>query len=471
MIRGKLLIIVCFCYTLGVSAQDTNIHVGRGSKTVINTHSAFTSFNVEMRGRIELTDDDKDVKSISSDGYLEIKKTVFGSKRTLKITPAQDGLNREYYEGRTKVAFEPDGRAWMAEILPELVRSTTIGAQGRVNRIYRQGGVSAVNDEIDRLQSNHVKSHYANLIVQKQLKNAEYAQVIDRVSRSISSNYYLSEFLKENLNTFIKSKETLDALFRATARIDSDHYKSEVIKAGLRNKSISDDAVKIILLAAGDMDSDHYKTEVLTSLMNQSLNDVVMIEIINTSKSIDSDHYRSVVLSKALEEKTLSDEAFDRSVESLTSIGSDHYKTEVLTKLLENSLPDAVVSRIIDLTKSIDSDHYTSEVLRTILETQRLNNENFGKLVSTAGDLESDHYTSTVMEIALSRELEPQKMKLLLKASSGIGSDHYLSEVLQTAAPMVREMTNDVKQAYRDTAAKIKSETYYGRSIRALDRP
>ena len=40
-----------------------------------------TDFNIEMRGTIELTDDDKDVKSLSNDGYLEITKTVFGAKR------------------------------------------------------------------------------------------------------------------------------------------------------------------------------------------------------------------------------------------------------------------------------------------------------------------------------------------------------------------------------------------------------
>src|SRR6478752_4586874 len=44
-----------------------------------------TDFNVETRGTIELTDDDKDVKSLSNDGYLEITKTVFGAKRQIVI--------------------------------------------------------------------------------------------------------------------------------------------------------------------------------------------------------------------------------------------------------------------------------------------------------------------------------------------------------------------------------------------------
>ncbi|MFZ6009634.1 MAG: hypothetical protein ACOYXT_04740, partial [Bacteroidota bacterium] len=49
------------------------------------TSTILSDFNIELRGRIEVTDDDKDIKSISDDGYLEINKTVFGSRRTILI--------------------------------------------------------------------------------------------------------------------------------------------------------------------------------------------------------------------------------------------------------------------------------------------------------------------------------------------------------------------------------------------------
>lgn len=116
--------------------QDTNIH--DRNKIVIRNRSGFSSFDVEVRGKVELTDDDKDIKSMSPDGYLEVRKTVFGSRRALVISPDGGGLKKEYYEGRTKVAFEPAGRQWMAEILPELVRSTTIGAESRVERFFKK---------------------------------------------------------------------------------------------------------------------------------------------------------------------------------------------------------------------------------------------------------------------------------------------------------------------------------------------
>jgi hypothetical protein len=64
--------------------ESTTIHTNNNT-TRWRTSTGISDFNIEMRGKIELTDDDKDIKSMSDDGYLEINKTVFGSKRTIVI--------------------------------------------------------------------------------------------------------------------------------------------------------------------------------------------------------------------------------------------------------------------------------------------------------------------------------------------------------------------------------------------------
>src|SRR5688500_2467629 len=140
------------------------------------TSGAMTDFEIELRGKIELTDDDKDIKSISDDGYLEISKTVFGSKRSIIIESLGNGqVKKEYYEGRTKMAWEPDGKAWLAEILPEVVRSSTIGAESRVSRFFKKGGTPAVLAEIENLENDHVTAHYANLLMRQPVQPNDYA--------------------------------------------------------------------------------------------------------------------------------------------------------------------------------------------------------------------------------------------------------------------------------------------------------
>src|SRR5689334_10819601 len=86
------------------SKSSSQTYSRRQNGTTVYNHSdGFQSFNIEMRGKIEVTDDDRDIKSMSPDGYLEINKTVFGSRRTLVISPQGGTLKREYFEGRTPV--------------------------------------------------------------------------------------------------------------------------------------------------------------------------------------------------------------------------------------------------------------------------------------------------------------------------------------------------------------------------------
>ncbi|HCM74991.1 MAG TPA: hypothetical protein DIS90_01320 [Cytophagales bacterium] len=467
-ILSALFIIVL---TIDHFGQEAKVWVQRDdNKIVIRNNNGLSSFDVELRGKIVLTDDDKDIKSMSPDGYLEVKKTVFGSRRTLIVMPEGNGLRKDYYEGRTKIAFEPSGRAWMAEILPELVRTTTIGAEGRVERFFKKGGPTAVLNEIDNLGSNYVKAKYADILMKESVNPRDYARIIDKISGTMNSNYYLAGFLKNNMDKFIKSNEAMEATFRATNNMDSDHYKTEVIKKGLDTEFVSINTVKIIMKSAGSMDSDHYKTEVLSSLLRKdNLNDEIIGEMINTSKTIDSDYYRSVVLNRALSKNGLSNTSFQKALESIGDIDSDHYKSEVLTSLLRKPISDDLQKTLITITKTIDSDHYCSLVLEEMLQKQTINDQVFEELITRAGAIDSDHYATLVMKDALSHPLSDKSMINLLKAASRIGSDHYLSDILSAAAPKIRNANDSVKEAFNSAARQIDSETYYGRVMRALN--
>jgi hypothetical protein len=266
------------------SSKKTNITIQSDNGTYRwKTSTGMTDFNIEVRGKIDVTDDDKDIKSISDGGYLEITKTVFGSKRAIVIESLGGGkIKKEYYEGRSKMEWEPNGREWLGEILPDIVRSTTLAAESRVTRYFKQGGTNAVLAEIDRLKSDHTRAHYAGLLMKLSVQPKDYASIINKVSTSIDSDHYRAEFLRNHVSKFLQNKEATHAVFVATSKIDSDHYKTEVIKEALKGQIASIENVKVILQAAGQMESDHYITEVLTSLLRQdNLSDAVISEIIS----------------------------------------------------------------------------------------------------------------------------------------------------------------------------------------------
>ena len=436
------------------------------------TSNGFDNFNVEYRGKIEITDDDKDIKSMSDDGYLEISKTVFGSKRSIVIEAQGSGkIKKEYYEGRTEVAWEPGGKAWLAEVLPEVVRTTTLCAESRVARFFRQGGTAGVLSEIDKIESDYVRTGYANILMKQQVQAKDYATIINKLAEKTDSDHYMTEFLKNHTDKFLQNKEATTALFSATRKMDSDHYKTVVIKEALKGQTASLENIKIILQAASQMESDHYITEVLGSLLNQNnLTDGIISEIINTTQSIESDHYKTVILTSALDKPGLSATSYARVVESIKTIESDHYITQVLGNLLENKLTDDVLNTLLTILPSIESDHYKTEVFTSLLKRQDLKEEQFDKLMLSFDRMDSDHYKTVVLQQAMaSGNVTDAKLVKVLQMTANMDSDHYITEVLTRAAPRVKSGSAAVQSAYRAAAKNISSETYYGRAIRAVE--
>ena len=472
-------LVVLVCVSSPALSQNASASSTRESTTVHNDKSVFrwssstgtADFNIELRGKVELTDDDQDIKSISDDGYLEINKTVFGSKRSIIIQATGAGqVKKEYYEGRSKMNWEPNGKAWLREILPEVVRSSTIGAQSRVERFYSKGGTSAVLSEIEKLKSDHVKTHYANLLMGRPVQARDYAVIISTLSESIDSDHYMSEFLGKNVAGFIQNDAAASALFSATKELESDHYKTQVILAALKGKLAPAKNVKIILQAAADMESDHYITEVLTSLLKQdNLDDQTLTEIIHTTKSIESDHYRTVVLTKAMGKTGLSDNSHQQIIASVKDIESDHYITQVLSDLMRIKLSDEVLAQALDILPSIESDHYRAEVLKMILTKQTLQDDQFQKVLEASGEMDSDHYKSNVLQEALSKTVSINVVRQVLKTATEIESDHYKTEVFLAAAPKIKAGSQELKDLYRSSAKEISSEMYYGRVLKAIE--
>lgn len=471
-IMKQLLSIFLIAVVVSGSAQSLSIQSKGDSRRIVYNRGGVSSFSVETRGKMEASDDDKDIVSMSPDGYLEITKTVFGSKRVIVISPGTGGLKKEYYEGRTLVAWEPEGRKYLSEILPEILRSTTIAAESRVNRIYRSGGVNAVLQEIRNIEGDYVRSAYADILVKVNQPSQNYPVIIKEVSRIMDSDHYRTEFITDNLRIFSSSKEAMQAVYAATRDMDSDHYKTQVIKEALATGPASVESVNQALLATGDMDSDHYKTEVLTSLLKQdNLTDAIMAEMINATKNMDSDHYRTQVLTMALSKPGLSSVSFQRALEAVKMMDSDHYKTEVLTNLVDNNLSPDVQTILIAATSSIESDHYITQVGKQILKKVNLSDESFKLLLDAMSSHQSDYYTSEFLKTAADRPgITRANLLAILNAAGNIESDHYITEVLTAVAPTIRSMNDSaLKDAYRAAAKKIESETYYGRALRALD--
>lgn len=417
-------------YSISNNNGKSKIHITNNGK----------DFKIEYEGDITLSDDDKDIVAISRGGFIEIERSSFGNKRRIVIESDRNGnLIKKYYEGRKEKEFIPEGKEWLAEVLQEIVRTTTIAAQSRVNRFYNDGGANGVLSEIGRIESDYVKSAYFKLLLEKDLNNNELVNTITVAGKEIDSDHYLSSILESNQKAFLSSSQTISAYIQAAGSLDSDHYMTRVLKKVINDKSINDSQMESLLELSKNINSDHYVTQILTEVLdNRELNSKNISKILSLSKDIQSDHYKTQVLKKVINDKSLPNEAYDAFLGTLSDIESDHYISLVINELLDNKLDASTSSlnKLLDIVKK---------------------------------DVESDHYATTIYKKMGNQNLTEDQLVAVLNSISNVQSDHYMSQALLSFSGKVRGSSDRVKSAYREAAKSIGSETYYGRAIKAIN--
>lgn len=396
-------------------------------------------FRIEYEGEITVSDDDKDIIGISRGGYIEIRKSRFGKRRRIVIEAESGGrLSKAYFVGRKEVSYDPDGKNWLAEILPDIVRSTKIAAESRVDRFYKKGGVGAVMREIEEMDSDYVKAAYIKILLKKNLSNSELVRVIKTAGEEIKSDYYVSQILKANQKAFLATDATRSAYIKAAAGVKSDHYVSQILKAAVNDSSINDKQMSELLEITKSIGSAHYLTQILSSIMDKrELNKQNMNTIMNLSDQIKSDHYRTQILRKALKKDGLSKANYDAFLRSLDKVKSDHYTTQVINDLMVDDMSSADLTKLLNIVgENVQSDHYATNIYKKLAKNRNIT--------------------------------EAQLIQLMESASKSIGSDYYLSNVLVAYSDKVRRSSQKVKDAYAKAAKSIGSDTYYGRAMKAM---
>ena len=115
-------------------------------------------------------------------------------------------------------------------MLLDVVRTTTLGSQQRVDRIYKKRGAYGVLREVNIIDSDYVKSRYIKLLLKKNLNNPDIISVLEVVGDDVDSDYYKADILKNNSVSLMSTEASISAFINAASRIDSDHHKAEVLK-------------------------------------------------------------------------------------------------------------------------------------------------------------------------------------------------------------------------------------------------
>ena len=262
----------------------------KGMKYVIEDSGR--GLKIEYNGKIKLSPDDRSIIAISDGGFFRIEKTTFGNSRELLIASRGSSLSYEYKESGRIIPFEPEGKAWFSDILPELVKTTPIASEHRVERLLKKGGVKAVMEALPELKDENVRTAFISSLLEKDIKEGDITRIIQTVGNVISSDHYRYNIFSQIFPTHSKS---LANLLEAVGMLSSEHYIYNLIKPVVNSLILAEqhqEAFQLISIVK----SDHYKADILKEVCDSNPGEKVKIKIRETAKSIKSSVFYGEVM-------------------------------------------------------------------------------------------------------------------------------------------------------------------------------
>jgi predicted RNA-binding protein with EMAP domain len=486
-------------------AQDRIENNGKGDRThTYRNNTGVTSTDLEYRGKIIFTDDETDVKYISPGGFLRFSKRSFGNKRTIFLEGEDQGvITREYREGSKKLPFDPEGRKWMASVLPDIIRTTGIGAEERVKKFYKEGGIDAVIAEISMLPTNYVQSKYYTAALElPNLSANEQIRLIKDAGQKIGSSYELSKILVANGKNISKNEKAVAAAIEVAGEISSSYEQSKVYKHYLTKTDISADNKTMVIKGVREISSSYEKSKVLLSALQDDLNKENIDLVIDEVQHVNSSYEQSKVLQYLIKNQSTEELELDNILKAISEISSSYEQGKVLRQLVggkelstkqvvtvtkaasyinsdyeqskflqsilsEQELDEEALNAILSMTNEVNSSYEKSKILQLIIASDNFGKTNFTAIINETKKISSSYEKSKVLALVIAHdEMSVEQMLNLIRAISGISSNYEKSKLLQALGKQMPE-DKEVQEAFYG-AAKSLSDTEYGKVMRAM---
>src|SRR5262249_2757086 len=145
----------------------------------------------------------------------------------------------------------------------------------RVPMLLEKGGVDAVLQEADRMESDYARrAYYQQLIASRRLDSRQVERIIDQAGRTIDSDYELAELLISAAKLEGFDARSHRAFVNAVGTLDSDYEQRRALTALLSRESLSSDVVSALLKTTANIESDYELAELLIAVSKRyAIND------------------------------------------------------------------------------------------------------------------------------------------------------------------------------------------------------
>ena len=362
------------------SSASTSIHTDDdpkdGPRFQFLSSSGGRCLEVKLSGTVDFTSDERAVRGVSRGGELYLRERFADVDRELTVTRGEDATPEyDYAVNGRHTEFDDSGRAWLAELIPEILRESGLNVRQRVARIRKDDGVRGVLAEIERTSSTGAKgAAYNALIDQGELSESELDAVVAQARRDLSSSDGEMRAVLEQIGRSARgrlSRRATENVEAAVGQMSSDGEKRAVLQqygsAGDR------ETLLMAMRQAREMSSDGEKAALLRTLAPRYLStdeEALRNAYFSVCNSFSSDGERASALSAALPFLRVSPGVALGIIESARHMSSDGEKAEVLVALARQRAlaSSAIREAFMRATRSISSDGEYRRVMEVALQ-------------------------------------------------------------------------------------------------------
>ena len=228
----------CRAYQTRASSRNGEFEWRHGPRTVV----------VKILGDVKFANNDQDVTSVSADGYLFIEESVLLNSRALEFTRRTDGsVGRRLAVNGEEKPVDSEARAWMARMIPEVLRRTGINASERAARILDRQGLDALLEEARLLPRDAVRVRYLQQAADTEdLTEDQKLRVVREAGAVIGSNSRKAELLSDWAPNY-REVGLLGGLLEAGGTIGSSSSRSRFARGLIELHCDSADRQRLIL--------------------------------------------------------------------------------------------------------------------------------------------------------------------------------------------------------------------------------
>ncbi len=350
----------------GPAGRSVEVRTTSGTETVrYRDRRDGYALDVEQNGRVEFNAEETDVVGLPDGAELKISESVSGVKREIRFESIGGTVERTYRVDGTERTFDADGRAWVAAVLPRVLRESGAQVEARSRRLLARGGVDALLAEIDLIQPDHARAAYLRVLFGQGGLSPEQRRRGLALTAAIGSDYEKRNLLQAALEQDALPADLQVSLLRAAAGIGSDYERAELLTSAASRVSLQGEALDAWSEALRGIGSDYERRRVIESLFAQgSVTPAVLVRALDDAGGIGSDFEKRSVLEAIAARRSESADVRSAYLRLASRIGSDFERRQALMALLGGSSVDAATAGgVLAAVATMDSDFEARQVL------------------------------------------------------------------------------------------------------------